>query len=228
MNELLNAGLLHGDVLTVTGKTLSENLSQFHETPDSRVIFPASSPRSATGGLVILKGNLAPDGAVLKVSGTKHLAHEGPARVYNGERAAFTAVTRGEINENDVLVIRYEGPKGGPGMQEMLAVTGALAGSGLGENVLLLTDGRFSGATRGASIGHIAPEAAACGPIGLVKDGDMITMNVETRELNVNVSADEMKSGRQEWQSPRPNYETGVMAKYAKLVGSASKGAVTT
>lgn len=228
MNELLNAGLLHGDVLTVTGKTLSENLSQFHETPDSRVIFPASSPRSSTGGLVILKGNLAPDGAVLKVAGTKHLAHKGPARVYDGERAAFTAVTRGEINEGDVLVIRYEGPKGGPGMQEMLAVTGALAGSGLGENVLLLTDGRFSGATRGASIGHIAPEAAVGGPIGLVEDSDMITMNVETRELSVNVSDDEMRSRRQEWQSPRPNYETGVMAKYAKLVGSASKGAVTT
>ena len=228
MNELLNAGLLHGDVLTITGKTLSQNLSQFHETPDSRVIFPASSPRSSTGGLVILKGNLAPDGAVLKVAGTKHLAHKGPARVYDGERAAFAAVTRGEINENDVLVIRYEGPKGGPGMQEMLAVTGALAGSGLGENVLLLTDGRFSGATRGASIGHIAPEAAACGPIGLVEDGDMITMNVETRELSVNVSDDEIRSRRQEWQSPRPNYETGVMAKYAKLVGSASKGAVTT
>ena len=228
MNELLNAGLLHGDALTVTGKTMAENLSEFDGAPDSRVIYPASSPRSPTGGLVILKGNLAPEGAVLKVSGTKHLAHEGPARVYDGERAAFNAVTGGELNEGDVVVIRYEGPKGGPGMQEMLAVTGALAGSGLGENVLLLTDGRFSGATRGASIGHIAPEAAVGGPIGMLQDGDIIVMDVEKRELNVRLSDGEMESRRKEWTAPPPNYETGVMAKYAKLVGSASKGAVTT
>ena len=228
MNELLNAGLLHGDALTVTGKTMAENLSEFDGVPDSRVIYPASSPRSPTGGLVILKGNLAPEGAVLKVAGTKHLAHEGPARVYDGERAAFNAVTGGELNEGDVVVIRYEGPKGGPGMQEMLAVTGALAGSGLGENVLLLTDGRFSGATRGASIGHIAPEAAVGGPIGLLRDGDTIVMDVEKRELNVRLSDEELESRRKEWTAPPPNYETGVMAKYAKLVGSASKGAVTT
>ena len=228
MNELLNAGLLHGEAMTVTGKTVAENLSELDAVPDGRVVYPASSPRSPTGGLVILKGNLAPEGAVLKVAGTKHLAHEGPARVYDGERRAFDAVTGGEIDAGDAVVIRYEGPKGGPGMQEMLAVTGAISGAGLGEDVLLLTDGRFSGATRGASIGHVAPEAAVGGPIGLLRDGDTIVMDVERRELSVRLSDEELESRRKEWTPPPPNYETGVMAKYAKLVGSASKGAVTT
>jgi len=227
MKELLDAGLLHGDAMTVTGKTLAENLEAFDGTPDSRVVYPASSPRSPTGGLVILKGNLAPEGAVMKVAGTKHLSHEGPARVFDGERAAFDAVTGGEIKEGDAIVIQYEGPRGGPGMQEMLSVTGAIAGQTFAESVLLLTDGRFSGATRGASVGHIAPEAAVGGPIGLVRDGDTIVMDAESRELSVRVSDEELERRRQAWSAPAPRYDSGVMAKYAKLVSSASKGAVT-
>ena len=227
MNELLRAGLLHPDVLTVTGKTLAENLAEFDTLPDSRVIYPVSEARSPTGGLVILKGNLAPEGAVMKVAGTKHLSHDGPARVFDGERAAFNAVTSGEIKGGDVVIIRYEGPKGGPGMQEMLAVTGAIMGAGLGEDTLLITDGRFSGATRGPMIGHVAPEAAVGGVIALVEDGDRIVMDVETRELSVRVPEKELARRRDRWTPPAPNYTTGVMAKYAKLVSSASLGAVT-
>ena len=228
MNELLNAGLLHGDVMTVTGRTLAENLKEFGSAPDGRVIHPVSSPRSPTGGLVILKGNLAAEGAVMKVSGTKHLNHEGPARVFDGERAGFEAVSRGDIKDGDVVVIRYEGPKGGPGMQEMLAVTGAIIGRGLGDSVMLMTDGRFSGATHGPMIGHVAPEAGVGGPIALLRDGDVVTMDVERRELSVRLSDEELDRRRQAWQAPPPRYETGVMAKYAKLVSSASVGAVTT
>ncbi len=227
MKELLEAGLLHPDELTVTGRTLAENLDTFGGKPDGRVMYPVSEARSPTGGLVILRGNLAPEGAVLKVAGTKSLSHEGPAKVYDGERAAFEAVTGGQIESGDVVVIRYEGPKGGPGMQEMLAVTGAMAGQGHGDDVLLMTDGRFSGATRGASIGHVAPEAAVGGPIGLVRDGDIIVMDVETRELSVRVSDDELARRRSEWTAPEPAYTRGVMAKYARLVSSASEGAVT-
>ncbi|MDP7105065.1 MAG: dihydroxy-acid dehydratase [SAR202 cluster bacterium] len=228
MNQLLKAGLLHGDAITVTGKMLEENLAEFDTEPDSRTIYPISNPRSPTGGLAILRGNLAPDGAVMKVSGTKHLNHEGPAKVYDGERAAFEAVTRGEIQPGDVLVLRYEGPKGGPGMQEMLAVTGAIMGAGRGDDTLLLTDGRFSGATHGPMIGHVAPEAAVGGPIGLVQNGDIIALDAEARELNVKVSDEEMERRRSQW-TPRDNgYSHGVMAKYAKLVSSASLGAVTT
>ena len=228
MKELLGAGLLHGDVMTVTGKTLEENLTAFDREPDSRVIHPISSPRSPTGGLVILKGNLAEEGAVMKVAGTKHLSHEGPAKVFDGERAAFEAVTRGELKPGDVLVLRYEGPVGGPGMQEMLAVTGAIMGQGLGDSVVLMTDGRFSGATRGPMIGHVAPEAAVGGAIGLVRDGDVIVMDAERRELSVKLSDEELQRRRSEWTAPEPNYTTGVLAKYAKLVSSASVGAVTT
>ena len=227
MKELLAAGLLHPDEMTVTGKTLAENLATFGGKPDGRVIYPVSEARSPTGGLVILRGNLAPEGAVLKVAGTKSLSHEGPARVFDGERAAFEAVTGGRIESGDVVVIRYEGPKGGPGMQEMLAVTGAMAGQGHGDDVLLMTDGRFSGATRGASIGHIAPEAAVGGPIGLVREGDTIVMDVERRELSMRVPDDELARRRSEWTAPEPAYTRGVMAKYAKLVSSASEGAVT-
>ena len=228
MKELLKAGLLHGDVMTVTGKTMAENLEESRVGPDSRVIYPASSPRSPTGGLVILKGSLAPEGAVMKVAGTKHLAHEGPARVFDGERAAFNAVAAGEIKPGDVVVLRYEGPKGGPGMQEMLAVTGAIIGRGLGDSVTLMTDGRFSGATHGPMIGHVAPEAAVGGPIALVRDGDTIVLNVESRELSVRVSDEEMARRRADWSPPPPTYRSGVMAKYAKLVSSAARGAVTT
>ena len=228
MNELLKAGLLHGDAITVTGKTVAENLAEFSTAPDGVVLYPASAPRSPTGGLVILKGNLAPEGAVIKVAGTKHLSHKGPARVYDGERSAFKAVTAGEVKDGDVLVIRYEGPKGGPGMQEMLAVTGAIMGRGQGDSVMLMTDGRFSGATHGPMIGHVAPEAQVGGPIGLVKDGDIITMNVANRELSSRVSDEELERRRAKWNAPTPNYTHGVMAKYAKLVSSAAKGAVTT
>ncbi len=228
MRELLEAGLLHGDALTITGKTIAENLEAFDARPDSRVIYPASSPRKPTGGLAILKGNLAPEGAVMKVAGTAHLKHEGPAKVYDGERAAFEAVTKGEIKDGDVLVLRYEGPKGGPGMQEMLAVTGAIMGQGLGDSVLMMTDGRFSGATRGPMIGHVAPEAQVGGPIALVRNGDVISMDVETRDLSVMVSDEELTRRRSEWSPPKPRHTTGVMGKYARLVSSASKGAVTT
>jgi dihydroxy-acid dehydratase len=228
MKELLSAGLLHGDVMTVTGKTIAENLDAFDVKPDNRVFYPASSPRSVTGGLVILKGNLTPDGAVIKVAGTAHLSHQGPARVYDGERAAFKAVNGGEIKSGDVLVIRYEGPKGGPGMQEMLAVTGAIVGRGLGDSVMLMTDGRFSGATHGPMIGHVAPEAQVGGPIALVENGDTIAMDVDERQLNVEVSDEELERRRTKWTAPEPRYKHGVMAKYAKLVSSASKGAVTT
>ena len=228
MRELLNAGLLHPNVMTVTGKTLQENLDAI-DTPaaDGQVVHPTSDPRTPTGGLVILRGNLTPEGAVMKVSGTKHHTHEGPAKVYDGERATFEAVSRGEINKGDVVVIRYEGPKGGPGMQEMLAVTGAIMGQGLGDDVLLLTDGRFSGATHGPMIGHVAPEAAVGGPIALVQNGDIIVLDVEKRDLSMKVSDEEIARRKAAWQ-PRPiPYERGVMAKYAKLVGTASEGAVT-
>tara|TARA_Y100000590_G_scaffold279429_3_gene313820 strand:- start:37773 stop:39458 length:1686 start_codon:yes stop_codon:yes gene_type:complete len=228
MNELLHAGLLHGDELTITGKTIKENLKNFHDTPDKSVVYPVSSPRKNTGGLVILKGNLAPEGAVMKVAGTSHLKHKGPAKVFDGERAAFESVTKGKIKDGDVLVIRYEGPKGGPGMQEMLAVTGAIMGQGLGDSVLLMTDGRFSGATYGPMIGHVAPEAQVGGPIALINDGDTISMDVENRELTLHVPDEELEQRKLQW-SPRPtNHPSGVLAKYAKLVSSASKGAVTT
>ena len=230
LNQLLDAGLLHGDCITVTGKTMAENLAGMAiQEPDGKVIYPITQPRKSTGGLVILKGNLAPDGAVMKVAGTGHLSHEGPAKVFDGERDCFEAVTNGKVKKGDVVVIRYEGPQGGPGMQEMLAVTGAIMGQGdLGSNVILLTDGRFSGATHGPMIGHIAPEAAVGGPIALVQDGDIIKMNVDTRELSVQVSEKELENRHKDWIKPKPNYTTGVMAKYAKLVGSAAHGAVTT
>ena len=228
MKQLLEAGLLHGDALTITGKTLAENLDEFDGEPDSRVIYPITTPRSLTGGLVILKGNLAPEGAVIKVSGTKHTAHEGPARVFDGERPAFEAIINGEIKDGDVVVVRYEGPKGGPGMQEMLAVTGAIMGAGLGDSTMLITDGRFSGASRGPCIGHVAPEAAVGGAIGLLRDGDIVSFNADERALNVLLPDDELARRRAEWTPPPPNYERGVLAKYAKLVSSASLGAVTT
>ena len=227
LKELLDAGLLHGDAVTINGKTIGENLEGVTTRPDEKVIYSVPNAKSSTGGLAILKGNLAPEGAVMKVTGTSHHTHEGPAKVYDGERAAFEAVTKGEIDHGDVLVIRYEGPKGGPGMQEMLAVTGAIMGAGLGESTLLITDGRFSGATRGPMIGHVAPEAAVGGAIGLIEEGDTISMDVESRQLNVNISEEEFETRRQKWQPRKPNYERGVLAKYAKLVSSASVGAVT-
>jgi dihydroxy-acid dehydratase len=228
MKELAKAGLIHEDCMTITGETVGENLADVDLEPDNRVIYSIPNAKSPTGGLVILKGNLAPEGCVMKVSSTSRLQHEGPARVYDGERAAFEAVTTGQIQAGDVVVLRYEGPRGGPGMQEMLSVTGAMMGTGIGEDILLMTDGRFSGASRGPIIGHVAPEAAVGGPIGLIRDGDVIIMDVESRTLDVNISDDEMERRRQEWQPPEPRHTTGVMGKYAKLVSSASRGAVTT
>lgn len=227
MKELLKAGLLHGDVMTITGKTLAENLEAYDRGPDSRVVYPVSAPRSPTGGLAILRGNLAPEGAVIKVAGTKHLAHEGPARVFDGEQAAYDAVKKRDIKPGDVVVIRYEGPKGGPGMREMLAVTANLMGQGLGDSVMLITDGRFSGATHGPMVGHVTPEAALGGPIALLRDGDIVALDVENRELNVRLSDEELTRRRQGWQPLASRYESGVMAKYAKLVSSASVGAIT-
>ena len=228
MKELSAAGLIHEDCMTITGKTIGENLAEVEESADGKVIYSVPNAKSPTGGLVILKGTLAPEGCVMKVSGTQRLKHEGPARVYDGERAAFEAVTGGEIQAGDVLVLRYEGPKGGPGMQEMLSVTGAMMGTGIGEDILLMTDGRFSGASRGPIIGHVAPEAAVGGAIGLVRDGDAIRMDVETRTLEVDVSDEEMAKRRAEWTPPESRHTTGVLGKYAKLVSSASLGAVTT
>jgi dihydroxy-acid dehydratase len=225
--RLLRAGLLHGDAMTVTGKTLQENMEAIETIEDQPVVYPVESPRSPTGGLAILYGNLAPEGAVIKVAGHQEKVYQGPARVFDQEEAAFQAIQRREIQPGDIVVIRYEGPKGGPGMREMLAVTGALIGQGLGDSVALVTDGRFSGASHGPMVGHVAPEAAMGGPIGLLQEGDIITLDIPNRRLNVNITEEEMAFRRVFWQPMPPRYTTGVFAKYAKLVSSASEGAVT-
>ena len=225
--RLLDAGRLNGDCMTVTGRTLGEETRDVEETPGQEVVRPVSNPLKPTGGLVILRGNLAPEGCVVKVAGHERTRHSGPARVFDREEDSFKAVQNGEIKEGDVLVIRYEGPMGGPGMREMLGVTAALVGAGLGEAVALLTDGRFSGATHGLMAGHVAPEAARGGPIAAVRDGDTIVFDVDARRLDVELSEDEMDRRLREWKAPEPRYTSGVMAKYAKLVSSASEGAVT-
>ena len=225
--RLLDAGRLNGDCMTVTGRTLGEEVQGVEETPGQEVVRHVSNPLKPTGGLVILKGNLAPEGCVVKVAGHERTRHSGPARVFDREEDSFKAVQNGEIKEGDVLVIRYEGPMGGPGMREMLGVTAALVGAGLGEAVALLTDGRFSGATHGLMAGHVAPEAARGGPIAAVRDGDTIVFDVDARRLDVELSEDEMDRRLREWKAPEPRYASGVMAKYAKLVSSASEGAVT-
>ncbi len=228
MKELLDAGLLHGDLVTVTGRTVRENLEQLPTANGQTVVRSTGSPLAPSGGLVILHGNLVPDGAVVKVSASQQAKHQGPARVFDREEDAFQAIQAQSIRAGDVVVIRYEGPQGGPGMREMLAVTAALVGQGLGKDVALVTDGRFSGATRGLMVGHAAPEAAVGGPLALVRDGDVIALDVEKRTLDVDLSDEEMGSRRQAWQPPPPNFTTGALAKYAKLVSSASQGAVTT
>lgn len=225
--RLLEAGLLHEQELTVTGRTIGEEARAAQETPGQMVIRSLSDPLSASGGLVILKGNLAPEGCVVKIAGKEKLSHRGPARVFDREEDAFAAVQRGQINPGDVVVIRYEGPKGGPGMREMLAVTGALQGAGLGGSVALLTDGRFSGATHGLMAGHVAPEAAVGGPIAALRDGDIIVFDVNERRLDVELSDQEIGARLAQWSPPPPRYLSGVMAKYARLVSSASRGAVT-
>ena len=225
--RLLDAGRLDGDCMTVTGRTLGEEVRDVEETPGQEVVRPVSAPLKPTGGLVILRGNLAPEGCVVKVAGHERKLHRGPARVFDREEDSFRAVQNGEIREGDVVVIRYEGPVGGPGMREMLGVTAALVGSGLGESVALLTDGRFSGATHGLMAGHVAPEAARGGPIAVVRDGDAIVFDVDARRLDVEVSEQEMDERLRRWSAPEPRYASGVMAKYARLVSSASEGAVT-
>src|SRR5690348_1267323 len=225
--RLLEASILKPDVLTVTGKTIGEEAKRAVETPDQEVVRPTSQPLKPTGGLVILKGNLAPEGCVLKVAGHEFKHHAGPARVFDSEEQAFAAVQNGKIKAGDVVVIRYEGPKGGPGMREMLAVTAAIVGAGLGDSVALLTDGRFSGATHGFMAGHVAPEAMAGGPIAAVREGDQIVFDIAKRELRVEVSDSEMKQRLASWKPPQPRYPTGVMAKYARQESSAARGAVT-
>jgi len=225
--RLLEAGLLHGGAITVTGRTIAEEAAAARETPGQEVVRPIADAIKPTGGLVILKGNLAPEGCVVKVAGYTRLEHAGPARVFESEEAAFAAVERGAIRAGDVVVIRYEGPAGGPGMREMLAVTAALVGAGLGDSVALLTDGRFSGATRGLMAGHVAPEAARGGPIAAVRDGDRITFDISARQLRLHVSDEDVRARLAAWQPPAPAFTTGVMAKYARLVSSASEGAVT-
>jgi len=227
MQELLQRGLIHGDCITVTGKTIAENLEGMRFEPDERqVIHPIDNPLEPTGTMVILKGNLAPEGAVMKTSGVHKQTFRGPARVFDSEEACFQAVSRREIKPGDVVVIRYEGPAGGPGMREMLAVTAAIAGQGLGEEVALITDGRFSGATRGFSVGHIAPEAVAGGPIAVVQDGDLISLDIPNRSITLELSEEEITRRLGQWQAPAPRYTAGALAKYARLVSSAARGAV--
>ncbi len=225
--RLLEAKAIAGDAPTVTGRTLGAEAERARETPGQEVVRPPDRALKPNGGLVILRGSLAPDGAVMKISGADRLHHRGPARVFDSEEAAFDAVQHQSMKPGDVVVIRYEGPSGGPGMREMLAVTAAIVGAGLGESVALVTDGRFSGATRGFCIGHIAPEASHGGPIAAVRDGDMVTIDVANRTLDIEISADELKARLRAWKAPAPRYASGVLAKYAKLVSSASTGAVT-
>jgi len=228
MKALLDAGLLHGDALTVTGKTLAENLAEMNLLPlDGEVIRTLDNPIHENGGLAVLHGSLAPEGAVVKTAGFDLEVFEGPARVFERERAAMDALTEGSINKGDIVVIRYEGPKGGPGMREMLAITAAIKGAGLGKDVLLLTDGRFSGGTTGLCIGHLAPEAVDGGPIALVRDGDLIRVDIAARTLDLLVEESELEARRIGWAPLPPRYTRGVLAKYSKLVHSASEGAIT-
>ena len=225
--RLHEAGLLHGDALTVSGKSIAEEAQGAVEAAAQEVVRPLSRPIKPTGGLVILKGNLAPEGCVVKVAGHQHVHHRGPARVFDSEETAFAAVQQAQIRAGDVLVIRYEGPRGGPGMREMLGVTAALVGAGLGDAVALLTDGRFSGATHGLMAGHVAPEAACGGPIAALRDGDIVVFDIGRRELRVEISDGEIRKRLASWQQPEARYRTGVMAKYARQVSSAALGAVT-
>jgi len=227
MRVLLDAGLIDGDCLTVTGKTVAENLDDLAPaTPDGDVIASIAQPLAATGGITILHGSLAPAGAVCKTAGATVTTFEGAARVFDRERAAMDALEDGTIEPGDVVVIRYEGPKGGPGMREMLMITAAIKGAGMGKSVLLLTDGRFSGATTGLCIGHITPEAQDGGPIALVKDGDQVRVDLSTRQLDLFIDEAELDARRNQWRPLPARYTRGVLAKYTKLVGSASRGAV--
>jgi dihydroxy-acid dehydratase len=225
--RLIESGHLHGDTLTVTGNTLAEATAHAQETPGQQVIYSVEAPIKPTGGLVILKGSLAPDGAVVKLKGDENQYFRGPARIFNREEDAYHAVQNRQIKEGDVIVIRYEGPVGGPGMREMLQVTAALVGQGLGASTMLITDGRFSGGTRGLMIGHVAPEAAVGGPIGLLEEGDIIVVDAAKHTIDVELSAEELAARRARWQPPQPRYTRGVMAKYARLTNQANDGACT-
>jgi len=229
MKKLLDNNLIHGNVLTVTGKTIEENIRQYKvsSTSDQQIVREIENPLHGVGTAVILKGTLAPEGAVIKTAGVEMTKFTGKARVFDSEESAFDSVAKGEINEGDVIVIRYEGPKGGPGMREMLATTAAIVGQGLGKKVAMITDGRFSGGTRGFMVGHVAPEAFVGGPIALVKDGDEISINIDSNSVNLHVSAEELELRLKGWKMPKPNYTSGALAKYAFLVGSAAKGATT-
>ena len=225
--RLIDGGFLDGAAATVTGRSLAEEAAAAAETPGQDVVRAASAPLDPAGGLAILRGNLAPDGCVVKTAGHVRPKHRGPARVFENEEAAFAAIGAGQVKSGDVVVIRYEGPRGGPGMREMLAVTGALVGAGLGDSVALVTDGRFSGATRGLMIGHVAPEAAAGGPIAAVQDGDVIDIDIPERRIALDVRPADVAKRLVRWRAPAPRYSTGVMSKYARLVSSAAEGAVT-
>ncbi|HJZ95712.1 MAG TPA: dihydroxy-acid dehydratase, partial [Candidatus Solibacter sp.] len=225
--RLVAGGYVDGSAVTCTGRTLAEEASQAKETAGQEVIRALDKPLKPTGGLAILRGSLAPEGCVIKLSGHNKKTHRGPARVFNSEEDAMGAVTRGEIRSNDIVIIRYEGPRGGPGMREMLGVTSAIVGVGLSESVALVTDGRFSGATHGFMIAHVAPEAFNGGPIAAVQEGDMITVDANRGVLDLEIPADELKHRLAAWKPCDPRYKTGVMAKYTKLVASASEGAVT-
>ncbi|HZU09584.1 MAG TPA: dihydroxy-acid dehydratase, partial [Pseudacidobacterium sp.] len=226
--RLIEGGFLHKDCINVSGHTLAEEATQAKEAPDQDVIHPVNKAIKPTGGLVILKGNIAPEGCVIKVAGHNRLEHRGPARVFDCEEDAFAAVEHGKIRPNDVLVIRYEGPRGGPGMREMLQVTAAIVGiPELSETVALLTDGRFSGATRGLMAGHVSPEAAMGGPIAAIREGDIIHFDIPNRRLDVEISEKELQSRLQNWKAPEPKFQRGVFRKYADTVSSASLGAVT-
>ncbi|GAC1412562.1 MAG: dihydroxy-acid dehydratase [Candidatus Velthaea sp.] len=225
--RMVEANLVHGGVRTPTGRTLAEESASAVETPGQLVVSTADRPFKPTGGLVIMKGDVAPDGAVVKVAGHERSQHRGPARVFDREEDAMAAIEARKIVAGDVVVIRYEGPRGGPGMREMLGITGAIVGQGLGETVALITDGRFSGATRGLMIGHVSPEAAVGGPIALLHDGDIITIDIDQRRIDVDIAQAEIAKRKAAWKAPKPNYTTGVFAKYAVLVSSASEGAIT-
>ncbi|MDG1286410.1 MAG: dihydroxy-acid dehydratase [Rickettsiales bacterium] len=227
LKTLLEGGYLHGDCMTVTGKTMAENLANVTWPDGQDVVYPHDKPLAPTGGVVTLKGNLAPEGAIVKVAGLKARQFSGPARVFDCEEDAFEAVGKREYKQGEVIVIRYEGPKGGPGMREMLSTTAAIYGQGEGESVALITDGRFSGGTRGFCIGHVGPEAAEGGPIGLIENGDIITIDADTRRLDVELTADELAIRREKWQTRKTDYNSGALWKYAQTVGTAEKGAVT-
>jgi len=228
LKKLLDKGLLNENCITVTGKTIKENLNAFKlPEAEQHIVRPIENPLHEVGTAVVLKGTLAPEGAVIKTAGVEMTKFTGVAKVYDREEFAFDAVSKGEIDEGDVVVIRYEGPKGGPGMREMLATTAALVGQGLGKKVAMVTDGRFSGGTRGFMVGHVAPEAYVGGPIALVKNGDKITIDTETNIIDLHVPEEELGDRKKQWKKPEPNYKSGALAKFATLVGSAANGAIT-